>query len=95
MLILHPEPANFRVGISPEEVKVIVQRVLRDGPFTLRELATAADVKYQTLRTWAAGLSAPRPDGLRQLADGLRKKSEELARLADEVERTADQDSAA
>lgn len=68
---------------------MIVQRVLKEGPFTLEGLAEAADAKYQTVRKWAAGLSTPRTENLRQLAGGLRKKSEELARLAEEVEKAA------
>jgi hypothetical protein len=74
---------------APEEDRVLIRRVLKEGPFSLRELAADAGVKYQTLRTWAAGLSGPRREGMQLVAQGLRKRAEVLQDLAAELDGAA------
>jgi transcriptional regulator with XRE-family HTH domain len=75
--------------ISPQEVQVIVQRALRDGTFSMRELAEESGLSYAALRAWSAGDRTPQPESLRNLASGLRRRMEMLGELAAELEKAA------
>jgi hypothetical protein len=70
----------------------VMRKALAAGPFSLRHLAESAGLKYQTVRTWAAGLNEPRTLNVRQVAGALRKKGEELEKLAGELELAANRD---
>jgi transcriptional regulator with XRE-family HTH domain len=70
-----------------EEIRMAVQRVLRDVP--LRDIAEDSGLSYGTVRKWAAGLRTPQPESLRQLAVGLRKRGTHLHDLAEELEKAA------
>lgn len=71
-----------------KEVQVAVQNIIERAPFTLNDLARAAGISYDSLRSWSIGRRSPRESTKRKLVEGLRKKSDELARMADDLERT-------
>jgi transcriptional regulator with XRE-family HTH domain len=75
--------------LSPQEVQVIVQRALKEGPFAMRQLAQASGLSYAALRAWSAGDRIPQPESLRQLALGLKARAAKLQELAEQLERTA------
>lgn len=68
---------------------MIVQRALKDGTFSMRELAAASGLSYAALRAWSAGDRIPQRKSLRQLAEGLRKRGAHLEELAEELEKAA------
>lgn len=70
---------------------MLIQRVLEEGPFSMRQLADESGVSYDALYSWAACRRDPRADSLRQLAAGLRQRGSHLNDLADELERAAKQ----
>jgi predicted transcriptional regulator len=71
-----------------KEVQVAVQNIIDKAPFTLVDLAKAAGISYDSLRSWSIGRRTPRDSTKQKLVDGLRRKSADLARLADELDRT-------
>jgi transcriptional regulator with XRE-family HTH domain len=68
---------------------MLVKRVLREAPFSMRQLADDAGVNYGTLRIWASGGRTPEPNNVRLIAAGLRSRADRLRALAAELERTA------
>lgn len=72
--------------MARKEVQVAVQNILTRAPFTQSDLARAAGISYDSLRSWAIGRRSPRESTVQKLAEGLRKKAEELERLADELD---------
>ena len=68
---------------------MLVQRVLREGPFAMRQLAEESGLSYAALRAWASGQRIPQPDSLEKLAGGLQRQAEQLQELAEEVRRAA------
>ena len=75
--------------IPREEVQVLVQRVLREGPFAMRQLAERSGLSYAALRAWASGQRIPQPESLEKLAGGLEQQAGQLAALAGEVRKAA------
>ena len=69
---------------------MLVQRVLRDGPFAMRQLAERSGLSYAALRAWASGQRVPQPESLGKLADGLKRQGDELHKLAEEVRKAAE-----
>jgi transcriptional regulator with XRE-family HTH domain len=67
---------------------VLIQKVITQGPFSVRELADAAGVSPHALYSWASKRRTPQPDSLRRLAAGLRRRGDDLQKLADELDRT-------
>jgi transcriptional regulator with XRE-family HTH domain len=65
---------------------MLVQRVLKEAPFSMRQLADAEGLSYGGVRGWAMGNRTPTPDNIRRLAEGIRKQSERLAELATELD---------
>lgn len=72
-----------------EEVQVLVQRVLKEGPFAMRQLAERSGLSYAALRAWASGQRIPQPESLEKLAGGLEQQAGQLVVLAGEVRRAA------
>lgn len=70
-----------------KEVQVAVQNIIERAPFSLVDLARAAGVSYDSLRSWSIGRRHPRESTKQKLADGLRRKAADLTRLADELDR--------
>ena len=67
----------------------MVQRVLRDGPFSMRQLAEDAGLSYGVLRAWAMGRRTPTPDNLSRIADGFERRTERLHAIITELRQAA------
>ena len=78
-----------------EELAMLIQRVLNEGPFSTQQLAEESGISYNTLYSWAKLKRFPRPESLRQLAAGLRKRGEIMESLAADLERAASRSEAA
>ena len=70
---------------------MLVQKALESGPFSMRQLADDAGLKYATLRAYAMGRRTPSGDTIRRLAAGLRRRAARLQELADELEHAAEE----
>jgi transcriptional regulator with XRE-family HTH domain len=69
---------------------VTVQRILRDGPFSMRQWAEESGLSYAALRAWAAGARVPEPESLQKLAGGLRQRIDSLSAMVAELDRAAE-----
>jgi transcriptional regulator with XRE-family HTH domain len=72
-----------------EGVTELVQRVLRDGPFSMRQLGEDAGLKYDVLRAWAIGRRTPTAENLSRMAEGFEKRAEQLLVFAAELRRAS------
>jgi transcriptional regulator with XRE-family HTH domain len=68
---------------------MLVQRALKEGPFSMRQLAETMMLSYGVLRAWAMGRRTPKPDNLEQLAAGFEKRAAILTDLAAELRQAA------
>lgn len=75
--------------MAREEVLAVVQRVLREGPFSMRQLAEDAGLSYGVLRAWAMGRRTPTPENLSRIADGFERRTEQLHAIITELRRAA------
>lgn len=69
-------------------LRALIQRVLDEAPFSMRQLAEEAGISYDAIRSWAADRRTPRPESLMQLAAALERRGSRLHEIADEVRRT-------
>lgn len=69
---------------------MLIKRVIEEGTSSVRDLADAAGLSYDALRSWSVGRREPQSESLRQLASGLRKRRDELDKLAEELEKAAE-----
>jgi transcriptional regulator with XRE-family HTH domain len=76
--------------MSRDEVATLVQKVLKEGPFAMRQLAEDAGVSYGVLRGWAIGRRTPTPENLRKLAHGFERRAGHLQNIAEELRRAAE-----
>jgi transcriptional regulator with XRE-family HTH domain len=67
----------------------MVQRVLREGPFSMRQLAEDAGLSYGVLRAWAMGRRTPTPENLSRIADGFERRTERLHAIITELRQAA------
>jgi transcriptional regulator with XRE-family HTH domain len=79
--------------MAREEVQGLAQRVLRDGPFSMRQLAEDAELSYGVLRAWAMGRRKPTPENLSRIADGFERRTERLHAIIMELRRAAGESS--
>jgi transcriptional regulator with XRE-family HTH domain len=70
-------------------VQAMIQRVLDDAPFSMRQIAEEAGVSYDAVRSWATNRRTPKPENLVQLADALRRRGDQLHAIGDELQRIA------
>jgi transcriptional regulator with XRE-family HTH domain len=75
-----------------ETIQAMIQRVLDDAPFSMRQIAEEAGVSYDAVRSWATNRRTPKPQNLVQLAHALRRRGARLHLLADELIRMEAQD---
>jgi transcriptional regulator with XRE-family HTH domain len=75
--------------MGSDDIVRLVQRVLRDGPFSMRQLADDAGLKYDVLRGWAIGRRTPTAENLSRMADGFDQRAQQLRKIADELRRAA------
>jgi transcriptional regulator with XRE-family HTH domain len=79
--------------VAREEIIGVVKRVLRDGPFSMRQLAEDAGLSYGVLRAWAMGRRTPTPENLSRIADGFERRTERLNAIIVELRRAAGEQS--
>jgi transcriptional regulator with XRE-family HTH domain len=79
--------------VAREEILGLVQRVLRDGPFSMRQLAEDAGLSYGVLRAWAMGRRTPTPENLSRIADGFERRAERLHAIIAELRQAAGENS--
>ena len=77
--------------LQSEDILGLVRRVLRDGPFSMRQLADDAGLKYDVLRGWAIGRRTPTAENLVRMADGFEQRAQQLRRIADELREAANE----
>ena len=65
----------------------VVRKVLREGPFAMRQLAADSGLSYDVLRSWRSGRRRPNPESVRKLADGIARRSDALRDLARDLRR--------
>ena len=75
--------------MGSQDIVGLVQRVLRDGPFSMRQLAEDAGLKYDVLRGWAIGRRIPTAENLSRMADGFERRAQQLRQIADELRQAA------
>jgi hypothetical protein len=75
--------------MTREAVTMLVMKALREGPFSMRQLADAEGLSYGVLRAWSMGRRTPEPENLRRLAEGFRNRASALQELAAELEGAA------
>jgi transcriptional regulator with XRE-family HTH domain len=75
--------------MARDEIVDLVKRVLRDGPFSMRQLAEDAGLSYGVLRAWAIGRRTPTPENLSRIADGFERRTERLHSIITELRRAA------
>jgi lambda repressor-like predicted transcriptional regulator len=75
---------------EPEQklLRELIQRVLDEAPFSMRQLAEEAGISYDAIRSWAADRRTPRPENLLQLVVALEQRGSRLHAIAQEVRRT-------
>jgi transcriptional regulator with XRE-family HTH domain len=64
----------------------LIQRVMSETPFSMRQLAEEAGVGYALVRAWSIGRRAPLPEAMLKVAGVLRSRGERLMELAQEIE---------
>jgi transcriptional regulator with XRE-family HTH domain len=70
-----------------EEVALAVQDALRNGPFSLRDLAEEMEGSYGTIREWARGARVPTDASAERIAASLERRAEMLLKLSERVRR--------
>jgi hypothetical protein len=65
----------------------VVRKVLREGPFAMRQLAADSGLSYDVLRSWRSGRRRPNPESVRKLADGIARRSDALRELSRDLRR--------
>lgn len=68
---------------------MLVKNALKEGTFSMRQLAEREGISYGVLRAWASGRRTPEPDNLHRLAAGFRRRAELLQKLADQMDGAA------
>lgn len=68
---------------------MLIQRILDEGPFSMRQLAEESGLSYDALRSWAADRRTPQTGSLHQLAGGLEARADKLRELARELRSAA------
>ena len=72
---------------NPQLLRALIQRVLDEAPFSMRQLADEAGISYDAVRSWASDRRTPRPENLEHLADALERRGSRLHEIADELRR--------
>lgn len=75
---MSPEP-------DPKLLRGLIQRVLDEAPFSMRNLAEEAGISYDAIRSWATDRRTPRVESLEHLAIALERRGTHLQELAKEL----------
>ncbi len=73
-----------------QSLRVLIQRVLDEAPFSMRQIAEEAGVSYDAIRSWATDRRTPRPESLQQLAAAMERRALRLHELTAELRRSRD-----
>jgi transcriptional regulator with XRE-family HTH domain len=73
---------------DPKLLRALIQRVLDEAPFSMRQLAEEAGISYDAIRSWAADRRTPRSENLEHLAAALARRASHLGDLANEIRRS-------
>jgi transcriptional regulator with XRE-family HTH domain len=76
-------------GSNRAEVAQAVQDALRNGPFSLRELADEMEGSYGTLREWSRGARVPADASVERIATSLEARARILMNYAERLRRVA------
>jgi transcriptional regulator with XRE-family HTH domain len=68
-----------------KSLRELIQRVLDEAPFSMRQIAEEAGISYDAIRSWATERRTARPENVAQLASALERRSERLHLLAAEL----------
>ena len=68
-------------------LRMLIQRVLDEAPFSMRQIAEEADISYDAIRSWATDRRTPRPETVQQLAVAIERRGTRLHELAAELRR--------
>lgn len=74
---------------SQASVRSLIQQILREVPFSMRQIAEEAGVSYDAVRSWATERRTPRTENLVQLADAIERRSREMQVLASALREAA------
>lgn len=72
---------------DPKMLRSLIQRVLDEAPFSMRQLADEAGISYDAIRSWATERRTPRPENLEALAAAIERRGERLHEIAHDVQR--------
>lgn len=72
---------------DPKLLRALIQRILDEAPFSMRQLAEEAGISYDAVRSWASDRRTPRPENLEHLAAALERRGSHLHEIADELRR--------
>jgi ribosome-binding protein aMBF1 (putative translation factor) len=72
-----------------EEVAQAVQDALRNGPFSLRDLADEMEGSYGTLREWSRGARVPTDASVERIAASLEARARILLQLVERLRQAA------
>lgn len=78
---------------EPKQLRELIQRVLDEAPFSMRQLAEEAGLSYDALRSWATDRRTPRLENLESLAAALERRAERLSEVAGEIRRAIGKES--
>lgn len=68
-----------------KSLRELIQRVLDEAPFSMRQIAEEAGISYDAIRSWATERRTPRRENVAQLANALDRRGERLKLLAAEL----------
>lgn len=75
-------------------IREVIKRVVRDLPFSMRQIAEEAGVSYDAVRSWAAERRVPRPENLTHLAPAIEARSISMQQVASELRMLVSEDCA-
>jgi transcriptional regulator with XRE-family HTH domain len=74
------------------EARVLIDRILKEGTFTLEKLADLGGLSPDAAYSWSSRGTTPRRSTFARLAVALEKKAQTLLELAEEARRLASTD---
>jgi lambda repressor-like predicted transcriptional regulator len=75
--------------MTEDNLSDTIQRVLREAPFAMRQLAADAGLSYDVLRSWRSGRRRPSRHSAARLAAGLESRGEKMLELSRELRAAA------
>lgn len=70
-----------------DEVAQAIQDALRNGPFSLRDLAEEMEGSYGTVREWSRGARIPSDASVERIAASLERRARTLVEIAERLRR--------